>query len=236
MPKNAKTFILISLAGAVLIGGAVFTVIKYIRPAGQAGYEILNNESPDLLKTGTAPGVSVAGNKAAAPEEIKPGDGFADQGASGTAPAEIVKPAGGEINSNQAAKGEPGFKTYAHPKYGFSFSYPDGWSAEAFQDDGGDGVAVQNQETGIMILIYPFPEPGPISRERILKDVPDLKIKNEIVLKVAGLDALGFETDEREFGPTKEVWFVYNGFLYQISGATGSGAALEKIIASWKFK
>lgn len=136
------------------------------------------------------------------------------------------------------------FRTYTHPVHGFSFDYPADWSLDVFSDppdgeagEGEETVVLQNAETGIAVFIYPFDEPGPITKKRILRDVPDIKIENEIGLKIAGgsIDALGFDSNERELGPTKEVWFVHGGFLYQISGAQGSGEALYIIVESWKF-
>lgn len=142
-----------------------------------------------------------------------------------------------DIASRQTEVGEAAFMTYIHPEYGFSFDFPADWGAESFaEDEGGEVVAVQNAETGILIFIYPFNEPGPITKERVLKDVPDMKIQNEIQLKIGGaIDAFGFDCDEREIGPTKEVWFVRNGFLYQISAAEGSGEVFYKMAETWRF-
>ncbi|MBU1102571.1 hypothetical protein KJ853_02860 [Patescibacteria group bacterium] len=130
------------------------------------------------------------------------------------------------------------FKNYIHAGYGFSFDYPADWSVDIFKDDVGDVAVIQNAETGILIYVYPFDEPGPITKERILRDVPDMTIENGRQIKIgeAGvIDVLIFDSDEREMGPSKEMWFVHGGFLYQISAAEGSGEALNKIIESWKF-
>lgn len=131
------------------------------------------------------------------------------------------------------------FRTYTHSVHGFSFDYPADWVIDdSFKEEGEEAVLIQNEETGIAVFIYPFDEPGPITKKRVLKDVPDMKIENEIALKIANgsIDALGFDSNERELGPTKEVWFVYGGYLYQISGAEGSGETLYKVVSSWKFQ
>jgi len=144
-----------------------------------------------------------------------------------------------EINvSDKVSGAEAQFKTFVHPVRGFSFDYPADWSADAFLQDTEEAVMVggQNQETGIAIFIYPFDETGAITKKRILKDVPDIKIQNETALKISGIDALGFDSNEREFGPTKEVWFVHSGFLYQIAASAGSGEVLYMIVESWKFQ
>lgn len=151
-------------------------------------------------------------------------------------PAENLLPANSA--GKTPAAGAAAFMTYVHPDRGFSFDYPADWSAEAFAEDGeGEIVAVQNAETGILIFIYPFNESGPITKERVLRDVPDMKIQNEIQLKLGnGIDAFGFDSSERDIGPTKEVWFVCGGFLYQIAAAEGSGETLSKMAETWKIQ
>jgi len=147
------------------------------------------------------------------------------------------KSPGGGVAENDSG-GQAQIKTFSHPVYRFSFNYPEGWSAESFLEEEGEAVLVQsqNEESGIAVFVYPFDEAGPLTKKRILRDVPDMKMENETTLKIVGLDALGFDNNQREFGPTKEVWFVYNGFLYEISAALGSGEVLYMMVESWKFQ
>ncbi len=212
MSKNTKLIIIISLTAAVLISGAVFAAVKFKKPVSQNLSEAKEaNPVDNILANIAAPDVPKSDFK--------------------------VSP-------------KSDFKNYTHPGYGFSFDYPADWSADLFEDDsgpaspslGGEVAVIQNSETGILIYIYPFDEPGPISKERILRDVPDMKIANGKQIKIAPstgsgqtIDALSFDSDEREIGPTREVWFVFGGFLYQLSAAEGGEEALNKMIETWKF-
>ncbi len=145
-----------------------------------------------------------------------------------------------------------GFKTFTHPGYGFSFDYPVNWNVSSFAEGEGETVLIQRAsasdqrnnprnisgqgEGGIQIYISIFDEPDTVlTKQRILQDIPDLKIANDQPMKVAGLDALRFDSVNQSGRNTKEVWLVYNGFLYQISTVVGSEAVLNKMIETWRF-
>ncbi len=92
-----------------------------------------------------------------------------------------------------------------------------------------------DKQASLQIYIMMFEETGPITKERILEDLPDLKIVSEKQINIAGtINALSFESENESSQKTQEVWFVYNNFLYQISAA-GNGEVLDKIIQTWKF-
>lgn len=124
-------------------------------------------------------------------------------------------------------------RNYTHPGYGFSFEYPDGWNVSSFAEGEGETVLIQ---PGVQIYISIFDEEETaLTKERILADIPDLKIENDKQIKIANtIDALSFDSANQGGQNTKEVWFVYNRFLYQISAA-GNGGVLDKIINTFKF-
>jgi hypothetical protein len=132
-----------------------------------------------------------------------------------------------------------GLKTFSHPGYGFSFEYPVDWNATSFAENDGETVLVQkpDQAQGIQIYISMFDEPQTnLSRERILQDIPDIKITNDRQITIAGnINVLSFESENESDQKTQEVWFVHNSFLYQIAAMEGSGEVLDKIINTFKF-
>lgn len=131
-------------------------------------------------------------------------------------------------------------ETYANSKYGFSFNHSKELNVSEFADDNSDIVLVQ--PGGFQVLISPFDESGPITKGRILKDIPDMKIINEREISVGGFDgltasgekALNFISKD-ESGETLETWFVHNGNLYQITAEPDFASKLEEIIKTWRF-
>ena len=138
---------------------------------------------------------------------------------------------------------------YKNDQYGFSFGYPEGFNISDFDDGGGKIILVKNvgssvsnisnisnnSEEGFQIFIAAFDEPAPITKERILKDIPDMVISNEKEILVGGERALSFTSQDDLGNETQETWLVHSGNLYQISVFPSFEKELLKIIKTWKF-
>ena len=122
-------------------------------------------------------------------------------------------------SNNQAPSSE-----YKNDQYGFSFGQPDGFNISDFEEGGGKVILVKNvgssvsnnsnnYENGFQIFIAAFDEPGPITKERILKDIPDMKIVGEQYIDVGGERALNFTSQDDLGGETREIWMVHGGYL-----------------------
>jgi hypothetical protein len=71
---------------------------------------------------------------------------------------------------------------------------------------------------GFQIVVDPSDEVDPITKERILKDLPSLVIDNPWEFFIAGdIPALRFESNDPTLGDTREIWFIHDGNLYRIS-------------------
>ena len=64
--------------------------------------------------------------------------------------------------------------TYVDREYGFTFQYPSSATVYPYWDDAVYVLSVPRVETkeGFTLLITPFDEPGPLTSERILEDLP----------------------------------------------------------------
>ncbi|OGZ32862.1 MAG: hypothetical protein A2V69_00610 [Candidatus Portnoybacteria bacterium RBG_13_40_8] len=141
---------------------------------------------------------------------------------------------------------------YTDSQYRFSFEYPKDFTVTKFQEgEDGDTILVQYREqseqvstsinkypdgSSFQIFISPFDEPGPLTKERILQDLPDLIIKNpeQRVLK-NGAVALVFFSEEQSLGETREIWFIHNNHLYQITTNKELDGLVAKILETWRF-
>ncbi|MDO8523560.1 MAG: hypothetical protein Q7S12_04785 [bacterium] len=139
-------------------------------------------------------------------------------------------------NSYNAASANPDVsvypQNYENTDYGFTFSYPDGFDVKEIDEDQGFTVLAEGKgNKTFQIYINSFDEPGPITPERIKKDLPDMEIRQSQNFSLDGTDALAFQTDT-----TVEAWFVYGGNLYQATALKDFTDDLSKILATWKFK
>src|SRR3990167_10120897 len=93
---------------------------------------------------------------------------------------------------------------YKNDQFGFSFGYPEGFNISDFDDGGGKIILVKNvgssvsnnSDNGFQIFIAAFDEPGPITKERILKDIPDMVIVGEQYIDIGGEKALSFTSQD----------------------------------------
>jgi uncharacterized protein YxeA len=156
-----------------------------------------------------------------------------------------------KFNENQSAAPEQTYtvtaskedeknNVYTDSQYKFSFQYPKDFTVTKFKEgEEGDTILIQQKDGkgGFQIFIAPFDEPGPLTKERILQDVPDMKITNaeNRVLK-NGVPALIFFSEETSLGKTREIWFIKNGYLYQVSTTAALDSLVAQIIGTWKFE
>ncbi|OHA11518.1 MAG: hypothetical protein A3H71_01280 [Candidatus Sungbacteria bacterium RIFCSPLOWO2_02_FULL_48_13b] len=132
-------------------------------------------------------------------------------------------------------------ETYTSPDYSFSFKYPKGFNATELSDDNGDTVLVQKPEekSGFQIYITPFDEAEPLTAARILQDMPASEVidpKDVLMGEEKTINAVIFLSTNSSFGKTREVWFVRDGFLYQVTTYEGQDNFIGPILETWKFQ
>ncbi len=138
-----------------------------------------------------------------------------------------------------------GWQKYENSQYGFSFSYPGSSNVSDFADSGGKMILFKNaaSDNGFQIFITAFDEPfdstqgksGPITKERILKDIPDMAISGDEYVNIGGEKALSFISQDDLGGKTREIWAVHNGYLYQIKAYENVEKQMMEILSSWRF-
>jgi len=140
-------------------------------------------------------------------------------------------------------------KRYVNQAFGFSFVHPEEVSVTEFADE--DGTIVLAQKSGgesFQVFITPLDEPGPITAERIGKDLPNLAIEEpqEVTLggspTSTGIPALIFFSTQNDMR-TREAWFVWpddplrsGNYLYQVTAPEEFDGQLAKIMATFSFE
>ena len=154
---------------------------------------------------------------------------------------------GSSNSENQGDAGAPAggesadiSETYISPDYGFSFKYPKGFNATELSDDLGDTVLVQGAEekSGFQVYITPFDEAEPLTGARILQDLPPSEVidpKDVLIGEGKAINAVIFLSTNPSFGKTREVWFIREGFLYQVTTYEGQDNMIGPILETLKF-
>jgi hypothetical protein len=99
-------------------------------------------------------------------------------------------------------------------------------------------VESPDNSVGVQIVISSYGSNADITADTIRQDIPSLAITGQQVLEVGSTGkGLAFMSNNPAFGDTsREVWFVFNKNLYQISTYAAYDAFLKGLFGTWQFK
>ncbi len=131
-----------------------------------------------------------------------------------------------------------GGSLYTNNKYEFEVTLPPDYNPRELTTEAGDTIVFENKAgDGVQILISPFDTIKVLTSDMIKKSIPDLKMDNIQTVDI-GVEHKGvaFISDNPDFGgASRDVWFVYKGFLYQISTYARLDSLLQSIFSTWQF-
>ena len=130
-------------------------------------------------------------------------------------------------------------KLYENYDLGFGFLYPKTFEIQEIDDKPGFTVWVQNSGNHESFQVYsiPFDEPGPITPERIKKDLPNTVIdnpQNAIIGADKDITALIFFGHSDSIEKTREIWFVSGGRLFQVTTYADLDSFIAEIMKTWR--
>lgn len=136
------------------------------------------------------------------------------------------------------------FKVYRSEKYEFSLEHPKNYGVEVIAEkDGAETIVFQalqaDKKQGFQIFITPFEETQ-LTRERILQDLPGAvlnDLQEAIIGGAAGqnIRALLFWSEDPLIGRTREIWFIHNGYLYEVTAYANMDNLLAGIMSTLAF-
>jgi hypothetical protein len=131
---------------------------------------------------------------------------------------------------------EEGLLRHSEPT--FSFSYPAEWVVTSFEDAEGETVLLRDRSTNgdVQLYLTPFDEAIVLTAARIKQDLPSLSVIDPLQVEIGKrVSGVYFKSVKEGIGEAQEVWFVHEGFLYQITAVKTHPKALADILASFKF-
>ena len=127
---------------------------------------------------------------------------------------------------------------YRNSAFGFSLTLPKGSAITQLEDTGdGSTTLLAQGDPQFQIYIVPFEEDLVVTARLLKQELPEMVVKDDKELSLSDdkAKALAFTSEDESFGPTREVWFVYAGHLYQAKSKVEAGKAMEESITTWKF-
>ncbi len=131
----------------------------------------------------------------------------------------------------------PGFTAYKNTQYGFSLYYPsDLQVSENNESAGAYTISFENANysKGFEIFVTPYAE-RQVSRERFKMDEPSGVMQEPTSIVLDNAPATMFFGSNGVMGDTREVWFIKNGFLFEIATYKNADSWLSQIMATWQF-
>jgi hypothetical protein len=142
-----------------------------------------------------------------------------------------------DVNLEKVRLVPEGWSEYNNISYHFSLFYPEELIVkERPEKDGASTIVFQNVDKGIgfQIFVLPYREKQ-ISEERFRKDVLS-GVRSDIRdVKVDGLDGVTFYSSDFTLGETAEIWFIHEGFLFEVTTIKPLAQWLDDIIKTWLF-
>jgi hypothetical protein len=126
---------------------------------------------------------------------------------------------------------------YKNDYLGFTFNHPRVLTVHEVNEGGGAftfSFESPKEEKGFQIFIAPYTELK-ISEDRFKRDVPSGVRKNSVSGMVGGVQAVFFESQNAVLGDTREVWFIKNGYLYEVTTPKALETWLYPILETWRF-
>ena len=132
----------------------------------------------------------------------------------------------------------PGFREYYNETYRFSLFYPGSLAVREYDEGGGAStITLQDpaEAKGLQIFVVPYGA-AQVSEERFREDVPSGIREGIASVTIDGATGASFFSANPELGETAEVWFIYRGYLYEITTLRPLAPWLSDIMQTWKFR
>jgi hypothetical protein len=97
-------------------------------------------------------------------------------------------------------------------------------------------IETDDLKQGVQVVMTPYDGEKPITEELITRELPGLLISETQILEIGNNNSgLAFKSDNQAFdGASREVWFEYKGYLFQISTYDSNDAFLQSFFTTWQ--
>ncbi|MFH1170803.1 MAG: hypothetical protein V1704_04560 [Candidatus Vogelbacteria bacterium] len=128
-------------------------------------------------------------------------------------------------------------RLYKNLLFRFSLTYPKDLEVKEY-DDGSSASTITFEDevgkNGFQIFIVPYTE-SQITPQQFKKDVPSGVMREPTDIIIGGIRATMFYSQDIIKNETREVWFIKNGFLYEITTYAPLDNWLAQILSTWQF-
>ncbi len=130
-----------------------------------------------------------------------------------------------------------GLTEYKNPYYHFSLDYPSPLAVSEYAEQSGiRTITFQDASTSVGFQLSIIPYHGThVTAERFKLDEPSGVLKDPTNILIGGVPATMFYSTNPIMGDTREVWFIHDGFLYEVVTYKALDNWLSLIMHTWTF-
>ena len=129
-----------------------------------------------------------------------------------------------------------GYYVYRSLLLHFELTYPDTLTKRVFSNANTSTFTFEEDEgdKGFQIFVVPY-KGDTVSEERFKMDVPSGVYLEPKDIVIDGARGVAFYSKGPILGDTREVWFIHEGFLYEVTTAKVLDSWLAEIMSTWHF-
>jgi len=143
----------------------------------------------------------------------------------------------GEPTTPETKQATEGWRSYENKAYRFALLYPQELSVREYKEaDGAMSATFENPSTreGFQIYVTPYGATE-VTKERFRLDVPSGVMEEPTDVLIDGVLGTIFWSKNSIMGDTREVWFIKDGFLYEVVTYKQLDEWLGAIMKTWQF-
>lgn len=150
------------------------------------------------------------------------------------APSNSTPPSVPESTTQDAARGQ---RKYKNTAFHFSLLYPQNLQLREYKEPGGaltvtfQDVAAQQE---VQIFVTPYGD-AQITDARFKLDEPSGVEVDPTNIVVDGAKGTEFFSSAPTMDDTRDVWFIKNGYLYEVTTFKELDSWLQQILQTWQF-
>jgi hypothetical protein len=124
---------------------------------------------------------------------------------------------------------------YTNPAYHFSLSFPKELAVTEYAEKGGGRTITfeESDKVGFQVFIIPYPGTQ-IAQSRINLDTRGSAEGRPLQAVIGNMPALLFFSKDPLLGRLREVWFLHDGYLYEVTTYDELDSWLAGIMKTWK--
>lgn len=126
---------------------------------------------------------------------------------------------------------------YRNNQYAFQLHYPPGLTHQEYDEgQGATSIVFEDAKTraGFQIFVTPY-DLDYISEDRLKRDIPSGVVEDQQEVMIAGSRGAIFFSKNPVMGETREVWFIRDGYLYEVATYRQLDAWLSQIMTTWQW-